>query len=81
MLAFTGADGDRVGVFAQEFDPQVGDTSATRRQLAGFDLEWDTESFDIANDGRVVILSRVRPGGTVMLAENVPFVVGATQAR
>ena len=75
VLAYTGAEGNRIGVFAQDFVPDR-DTTATRRPLAGFDPEWDTESFDVTPDGSVVILSRVRPGGTVMLAENVPFVEG-----
>lgn len=77
VIAFTGTDVDRVGVFAQDFAPGR-DTSSTRRRLGGSDSdsEWDTESFDVSPDGRVLILSRSRRGGTVMLVENVPFVNG-----
>jgi len=72
-IAFNGASGKQVGVMVQEFAPDR-DTTATRREIAGFDPVWNTESFDISPDGSLVILSRTRPGGTVMLAEGVPFV-------
>jgi len=49
-------------------------TSSTRRRVAGFDAELMTESFDISPDGKTLILSRGRPAGSVMLAENVPHV-------
>jgi TolB protein len=72
-IAFMGAVDDELGVFTQAFATS-GDTSSTRRRLAGFDPVWVTESFEISLDGSVVLLSNLRPGGTVMLAENVPFV-------
>jgi len=33
-----------------------------------------TESFDISPDDQRIVLSRIRPGGAVMLAEHVPYV-------
>ncbi|MDL1951554.1 hypothetical protein FBQ97_17310, partial [Acidobacteria bacterium ACD] len=56
----------RSGVFVQEFDPGR-DTSATRRELAGFSHDWTTESFAVSPDGsRVVLAEGVRgvPGPT-----------------
>jgi hypothetical protein len=63
---------------AQDFVPGR-DTTATRRTLTGFDPEWLTESFDISPDGTRVVVSRIRPGGTVMMAENVPSVTSPHQ--
>ena len=73
QVAFTGTDGAMHGVYVQDF-ARSGDTSATLRKLAGFDPEWQTESFDVSPDGKLVILSRFKPRGTVMVADGVPFV-------
>jgi Tol biopolymer transport system component len=72
-IAFIASDGEQIGVMVQEFVPGR-DTTATRRKLAGFEPEWVVETFDVSTDDERVVLSRVRPGGTVMLAENVPQV-------
>jgi Tol biopolymer transport system component len=72
-IAFIAGDGEQIGVMVQDFVPGR-DTTATRRKLAGFEPEWVVETFDISPDDERVVLSRVRPGGTVMLAENVPHV-------
>jgi Tol biopolymer transport system component len=72
-IAFIAEEDGQVGVMVQDFVPGR-DTTATRRKLAGFEPEWVVETFDISPDDGRVVLSRIRPGGTVMLAENVPHV-------
>jgi Tol biopolymer transport system component len=72
-IAFIAASGDETGVMVQDFAPGR-DTAGTRRRLAGFEPGWTTESFDISPDDQRIVLSRIRPGGTVMLAEHVPHV-------
>ncbi len=72
-IAFVAADGNQTGVMVQDFVPGE-DTAHTRRRLVGFEPEWIVESFDIAPDDERIVLSRIRPGGTVVLAENVPHV-------
>ncbi len=72
-IAFVAADGNQIGVMVQDFVPGR-DTTSTRRKLAGFEPEWMVESFDISPDDERIVLSRIRPGGTVVLAENVPHV-------
>jgi Tol biopolymer transport system component len=72
-IAFVGASGDEIGVWVQDFIPGR-DTTGTRRKLTGFESEWFVESFDLSPDNERIVLSRIRPGGTVMLAENVPHV-------
>ena len=61
-------------VAAGDQDEHVPGSHRLMRRLAGFDPVWVTESFEVSLDGSVVILSSVRPGGTVMIAENVPYV-------
>ena len=72
-IAFLVASGSEIGLMVQDFVPGR-DTTATQRKLAGFDPEWFSESFDVSPDGTRVVLSRLRPGGTVMMAENVPHI-------
>jgi Tol biopolymer transport system component len=72
-IAFIATSGDEIGVMVQDFVPGR-DTTGTRRKLAGFEPEWMTESFDISPDDQRIVLSRIRPGGAVMLAEHVPHV-------
>jgi len=72
-IAFAAAVDGQNGVLAQDFIPGR-DTTSTRRKLAGFDPEWQVETFDLSPDDQRIVLSRVRPGGTVMLVENVPHV-------
>ena len=67
------ASGDQIGVMVQDFVPGR-DTTGTRRKLVGFESEWVVESFDLSPDDERIVLSRIQPGGTVMLAENVPRV-------
>lgn len=56
-IAFVGQDERGIaGVFVQDFVPGR-DTSATRRELAGFDPEIATESFGLSLDGARIVLS------------------------
>ncbi|NIL99488.1 MAG: protein kinase [Acidobacteria bacterium] len=72
-IAYVGGAGGQLGVWVQDFIPGR-DTTATRRKLVGFEPEWVVETFDISPGDARVVLSRYRPGGTIMLAENVPYV-------
>ncbi len=72
-IAFIAGSVNQVGVMVQDFVPGR-DTTATRKKLTGYDPEWLVETFDLSPDGERIVLSRIRPGGTVMLAENVPYV-------
>ncbi len=72
-IAFVASSGTQIGVMVQDFVPGR-DTTGTRRKLTGFEPEWIVETFDISPDDERIVLSRNRPGGTVMLAENVPYV-------
>ena len=72
-IAFVASSGNQIGVMVQDFVPGR-DTTGTRRKLAGFEPEWVVETFDVSPDDERIVLSRIRPGGTVMLAENVPHV-------
>jgi eukaryotic-like serine/threonine-protein kinase len=70
-IAWIGEDENgRTGVFAKDFDPER-DTSATRRNLAGFSPDYVTESFGISPDGRHLTLSVLRQSSNLMLAEGV----------
>jgi Tol biopolymer transport system component len=61
-IAFVGQDESGAsGVYVQDFEPG-GDTTATRRKLAGFDPDVAAESFGIAPDG-----SRLAVAGWVQL--------------
>ena len=69
---FVGLDEQgRTGLFEQEFDPEH-DTSATRRKLAGFFDDGETESFGLAPDGSAVTIAVTRDTRTLMLAEGLP---------
>ena len=61
----------RSGVFSQAFDPD-GDTSGTRRPVAGFSEEYWTESFGVSPDGSRLTISTLRETSSIMLAEGVP---------
>lgn len=70
-LAYVGADEEgRTGIFVQEFAPGQ-DTSATRRPLAGFSTDFESESFGISPDGRRIAIGAQVDVLSVMLAENV----------
>ncbi|HSD71712.1 MAG TPA: hypothetical protein VLE54_02920, partial [Thermoanaerobaculia bacterium] len=61
------------GVYLQDFAPGK-DTSATRRPLAGFDLDVSVESFGISPDGTHIILAGWQQAFTLMVADRVPKV-------
>ena len=77
QLAFVGAtpNGSAWGVFVQEFSTQAADTSASRRQLAGFDPDRATDSFGISPDGARVILSEADYRDEIFVANGIPGVV------
>jgi Tol biopolymer transport system component len=68
------------GVFVQEFVPE-GDTSATRRALAGFDTEWAPETFAISPDGKKICLAEWEQVSSIMTAEGVPGVEPPVRPR
>ncbi len=71
-VVFVGLDEQgRTGLFEQDFDPER-DTSATRRQLAGFFDDGDTESFGVAPDGSAVTIAVPRTTRSLVLAEGLP---------
>jgi Tol biopolymer transport system component len=71
-VAFMGIDDrGRTGVFEQDFDPER-NTAATRRPLAGFFDDVQTESFGIAPDGSSVTLAVIRETHSLMLADGLP---------
>jgi Tol biopolymer transport system component len=45
------------GVFVQDFDPELKDTSATRKKVAAFDPDVETESFAVSPDGKSVVIA------------------------
>jgi serine/threonine protein kinase len=73
-IAWVGLDeGNRSGVFAQDFTPGR-DSASTRRKIAGFYADYVTESFGISPDGRRLVLSTLEQLSSLMLAEGVPAV-------
>jgi Tol biopolymer transport system component len=71
-VAFVGLDErGSTGLFEQDFDPER-DTAATRRKLAGFFPDGETESFDVAPDGSAVTIAVARSTRSLMLAEGLP---------
>ena len=71
-IVFVGEDEDGLsGLYAQDFEPGK-DTRASRRAIAGFSREWETESFDMSPDGRHVMISAQSEIHSLMLADNVP---------
>jgi len=57
-LYFVGQDESGVnGIFVQDFDPDGKDTSASRRKVAGFDPNLETESFAISPDGKRLVVA------------------------
>ena len=80
-IAFVGAGPDGVsGVFVQDF--VVGqDTSATRRKLAGFTTDFRAESFGIAPDGSVIVISAAETSSDVLLAHGIPNLLPPPRGR
>jgi Tol biopolymer transport system component/serine/threonine protein kinase len=68
-LVFTAMDAKgRFGVAIQDFVPGQ-DTRASRRNLAGFDPDWITESLGLSPDGKRLVLSESERVFSVMVAE------------
>ena len=61
------------GVFLQDFIPGV-DTTATRRELGGFDRETATESFGMAPDGKTMTVAQWEQLFSLFSIEGVPGV-------
>ena len=59
------------GIYVQDFAPGR-DTSASRREVAGFSRDYVTESFDISRDGAFLTLSASQQSSSIMVAEGVP---------
>jgi serine/threonine protein kinase len=59
------------GVFEQEFAPGR-DTTATRRPVAGFSVEYVTESLGLSPDGSRLTLSVGQESASIMVADGVP---------
>jgi Tol biopolymer transport system component len=77
-IAFLGQNAEGVnGIFVQDFVPGR-DTTATRRELAGFDRERATESFGIAPDGQHVTIAGWEQLFSLFSIEGVP---GLTRTR
>jgi len=62
------------GVCIQDFVPGK-DTTATRRNLAGFDPDWITESLGLSPDGNRLVLSESERVFSVMVAEGATGLV------
>lgn len=60
-----------LGIFVQDFIPGK-DTSATRRAVAGFDPDKQTETFSISPDGKFITLSELELLSSLVRVENVP---------
>ncbi len=70
-ILFIGANRDgRPGVFFQEFAPGR-DTSATRREVAGFDPALRTESLGVSPDGKRLVVSTLQEYSSLTLAEGL----------
>lgn len=73
-IIFIGADATGVtGVFRQ--DVVLGkNTDHTRRRLAGFSRDYDTESLGLAPDGSFLILSALYETTSLQIVEDVPLI-------
>jgi eukaryotic-like serine/threonine-protein kinase len=81
-IALIGSDANgRTGVFVQEFSPELADTSQTRRPLAGFDPDRETDTFGISPDGSRVVLSQLEVRSDILIAERVPEIAPASRAK
>lgn len=61
-----------LGIFVQDFIPGK-DTFATRRPLAGFDPDKQTETFGISPDGNSITLTEMELLSSLVRVENVPY--------
>ncbi|MEI6667083.1 MAG: protein kinase [Acidobacteriota bacterium] len=70
-VVFTGQNTQGLdGVFVQDFVFGK-DTSSTRREFAGFDPDWITESLGLSRDGSRLILSESERIFSLMIAEGI----------
>ena len=60
-----------LGIFVQDFIPGK-DTFATRRAIAGFDPDKQTETFGISPDGNSITLTEMELLSSLIRVENVP---------
>lgn len=71
-IAFIGQNDAGVsGVYVQDFAPGA-DTTATRRELAGFDFDFQTETLGISPDGKAVVVSGWDQDSTLLLTRTLP---------
>jgi TolB protein len=68
------------GVYVQDFAPGR-DTSASRREVAGFSRDYVTESFDVSPDGAFLTLSASQQLSSIMVAEGVPGALPPLRGR
>jgi Tol biopolymer transport system component len=77
-IYFVGLDDEgRSGVFVQDFAPGR-DTGSTRRKVAGFSAEYETESLGLAPDGARLTISTLHQTSGLTLAEGL---AGVTPPR
>ena len=70
-IAFVGANAaGRTGLMVQDFVPRQ-DTSASRRELIGFDEEQEVETFGFTRDGRRVVYGAIEQNSLLVVAEGV----------
>ncbi|HUL77562.1 MAG TPA: protein kinase [Vicinamibacteria bacterium] len=73
-IAWVGEDETGLtGIYAQDVAVDK-DTSATRRKLAGFSVDYLSESFGLSPDRKKVTLATLTRFGRLMIAEGVPDV-------
>jgi Tol biopolymer transport system component len=71
-VAFIGSTENGInGVFVQDF-AAGGDTTATRRRLAGFSAKAASESFSIAPDGTRITIAETEALSSLMVADRLP---------
>ncbi len=68
------------GVYVQDFAPGR-DTSASRREVAGFSRDYVTESFAVSPDGAFLTLSASQQSSAIMVAEGVPGAMPPVRSR
>jgi serine/threonine protein kinase len=76
QIAFLHREGrNPLGIYVQDFVPGR-DTTASRRRLAGFDSDRETESFGFSRDESRVALSQTEYGAALLLVEGVDGIGG-----
>jgi eukaryotic-like serine/threonine-protein kinase len=69
------------GIYEQAFEPEKADTNATRRKVAGFDPNVETESFAISPDGSHLVLAQLERTFGIVSIEGVPGVEKPARGR